>query len=420
MTLGLIDCPTGLAGNMLLAALFDLGVPPSVLHEPMAALGLAGAYRLDLEERRSRGLRGLHLTVISQEPDPPHRPWGELERRLRAAPLSAALAERVLAVFGLLAEAEAAVHGEPVERVHFHEVGALDALVDVVGVCAALEHLQLSALICAPPPAGHGSVAAAHGPLPLPAPAVLEIARLRGLPLASSEGFPPGELTTPTGAALVACCATGFGVAPAGVPRRIGVGLGSRPLDRPNLLRLTLADPFTDGGSSDAASASTAAGAAAAGGAPQLRPLLRQQAQIDDATAEDLAFLAEALRQAGAVEVFSQPVAMKKGRLGTLLTALLPPQRAEAVRQVWWQHSTSLGVREALEQRWELPRRQARVITPLGEVAVKWSQRPDGGWRAKAEAEDLAALARRHGLPLERVRRQVQQALESEAPQSPA
>ena len=151
-----------------------------------------------------------------------------------------------------------------------------------------------------------------------------------------------------------------------------------------------------------------------------IRPLLRQQAQIDDATAEDLAFLAEALRQAGAVEVFSQPAAMKKGRLGTLVTALLPPERAEALRRVWWHHSTSLGVREALEQRWELPRRQASVATPLGEVAVKWSQRPGGGWRAKAEAEDLAALARRHGLPLEQVRRQVEQAWQSEAPQSPS
>ena len=413
MTLGLLDCPTGLAGNMLLAALLDLGVPHEVVDEPLAALGLSGTYRLVLEERRSRGLRGLHLSVISQEPDPPHRPWGELEQRLRAAPLPAALAERVLAVFGLLAEAEAAVHGEPVERVHFHEVGALDALVDVVGVCAALEHLQLTDLICAPPPAGHGSVAAAHGPLPLPAPAVLEIARLRSLPLASSEGFPPGELTTPTGAALVACWATRFGAAPAAVPLRTGVGLGSRQLDRPNLLRLTLAAPFPDGGTVGLACVPAA-------GEPRIRPLLRQQAQIDDATAEDLAFLAEALRQAGAVEVFSQPAAMKKGRLGTLVTALLPPERAGALRRVWWHHSTSLGVREALEQRWELPRRQASVATPLGEVAVKWSQRPDGDWRAKAEAEDLAALARRHGLPLEQVRRQVQQALESEAPQSPS
>jgi hypothetical protein len=411
MTLGLLDCPTGLAGNMLLAALLDLGVPHAVVEEPLAALGLAGAYRLVLEERRSRGLRGLHLSVISLEPDPPHRPWGALEQRLRAAPLAPALAARVLAVFGLLAEAEAAVHGEPVERVHFHEVGALDALVDVVGVCAALEHLQLTDLICAPPPAGHGSVAAAHGPLPLPAPAVLEIARLRSLPLASSEGFPPGELTTPTGAALVACWATRFGAAPAAVPLRIGVGLGTRQLDRPNLLRLTLAAPFPG---------EETPGDETAAGEPGIRPLLRQQAQIDDATAEDLAFLAEALRQAGAVEVFSQPAAMKKGRLGTLVTALLPPERAGALRRVWWHHSTSLGVREAMEQRWELPRRQASVATPLGEVAVKWSQRPGGGWRAKAEAEDLAALARRHGLPLEQVRRQVQQALESEAPQSPS
>jgi uncharacterized protein (TIGR00299 family) protein len=404
MSLGLIDCPTGLAGNMLLAALLDAGVSEAVIHEPMAALGLAGAYRLEVEERRSRGLRGLHVAVRSLEPDPPHRPWEELRRRLAEAPLEPPLRQRVLAVFTLLAEAEAAVHGEPVERVHFHEVGALDALVDVVGVCAGLAHLQLDELVCAPPPAGHGSVAAAHGPLPLPAPAVLEIARRCAMPLASSAGFPPAELTTPTGAALVACWATSFGVAPAMVPLRCGVGLGSRGLDRPNLLRFTLAQPLAPVSADD----------------PACQPLLRQQAQIDDASAEDLAFLAEALRQAGAVEVFSQSAAMKKGRLGTLVTALLPPERAAALRQVWWHHSTSLGVREALEQRWTLPRHPATVPTPLGAVAVKWALLPGGRWRAKAEADDLAALARRHGLALEQVRAQVQQALNDQPPGPPA
>jgi uncharacterized protein (TIGR00299 family) protein len=395
MTLALLDCPTGLAGNMLLAALLDLGVPEAVVHQPLAALGLAGRYQLRLEERRSGGLRGLHVAVENRDPDPPHRPWVVLRQRLVEAPLAPPLRQRVLAVFTLLAEAEAAVHGEQVDQVHFHEVGALDALVDVVGVCAGLLHLQLEGVVCGPPPAGHGTVAAAHGPLPLPAPAVLEIARLRAMPLASSQGFPPGELTTPTGAALVACWATAYGPAPAVVPLRCGVGLGSRRLDRPNLLRLTLARAL------DSADA----------GASQ--PLLQQQAQIDDATAEDMAFLAEALRQAGAVEVFSQPIAMKKGRLGTLVTALLPPELAPELRQIWWRHSTSLGVREALEQRWTLPRHQTSLATSLGAVGIKWAQLPDGRWRAKPEADDLAALAQRHGLALDQVRQQVQTALEA-------
>ena len=355
----------------------------------------------------------------SLEPDPPHRAWGALRERIGAAALDPALRERVLAVFTLLAEAEAAVHGHAVEQVHFHEVGALDALVDVVGVCAGLLHLGVDRLICTPPPAGHGRVATAHGLLPLPAPAVLEIARARRMPLASSEGFPAGELTTPTGAALVACWATGFGVHPAAVPLAIGVGLGSRSLDRANLLRLTLAaapepaDLFTP--------AAFVALAPPQGLAEMVEPLLVQQAQIDDATAEELAFLAEALRQAGAVEVFSEAVMMKKGRIGSLVTALLDPADAEALRRVWWRHSGSLGVRETLQRRWILPRRPASVATALGPVRIKWAWLPEGRWRAKPEADDLAALAHRHGLALAELRRLVEEALVGvAAPTDPA
>ena len=294
MSLLLLDCPTGLAGNMLLAALLDLGVPEAVVHGPLADLGLAGRYRLQLETRRSGGLRGLHLAVESLEADPPHRHWGELRQQLGAAPLDPTLKERVIAVFSLLAEAEAAVHGQPVERVHFHEVGALDALVDVVGVCAGLLHLEVERLVCGIPPAGHGAGATAHGLLPLPAPAVLEIARRRGIPLGSSEGFAPGELTTPTGLALVACWADHFGAAPAAVPRRLGVGLGSRSLDRPNLLRLCLAQPLDPAGPAAATSGEEDSAPLPPGGGETHETLLEQQAQIDDASAEDLAFLAEA------------------------------------------------------------------------------------------------------------------------------
>jgi uncharacterized protein (TIGR00299 family) protein len=408
MTLALLDAPTGLAGNMLLAALLDLGLPEAEIHRPLAALGLAEAYRLEQEERRSGGLRGLHLAVVSLEPQPPHRHWGELCGQLQAAPWPVPLKQRVLEVFGLLAAAEAAVHGHSPEQVHFHEVGALDALVDVVGVCAGLLHFGVGELVCSPPPAGHGVVATAHGTLPLPAPAVLELARSRAIPLASAEGFPPGELTTPTGLALAACWATRFGQPPTHVPRQVGVGLGSRTLDRPNLLRLTLAD----GGRFDS-------GTHQHQSTPQLETVLQQQAQIDDATPEDLAFLSEELRRGGAVEVFSQSIAMKKGRAAQLLTALVPPERAEVLRAVWWQHSTSLGVREQLQSRWVLPRRSLELATPLGPVRVKQAQLPDGRWRSKAEHDDLVALARQHTLGIDQVRAMVQSALDALPPPQP-
>ena len=405
--LAVVDCPTGLAGNMLLAALFDLGLPEEVLHAPLAALELTGRYRLQLQERRSGGLRGLHLEVEPLESEPSHRHWGELRQRIAAAPLEPALREQVLAVFGLLAEAEASVHGHAPEEVHFHEVGAIDALVDVVGVCAGLRHFGVQQLVCGVPPAGHGSVQTAHGCLPLPAPAVLELARRRAVPLAASGDFPPAELTTPTGLALMAVLAERFGPAPALLPTGVGVGLGSRTLDRPNLLRLVLAEPtgWAHGGA--AASEGDPA-------APHSEPLLQQQAQLDDASAEDLAFLIEELRGAGAVEVFSQPVQMKKGRPGTLITVLAHPEQAQPLREIWWRLGSSLGVRESLQQRWVLPREIVSLDTPWGPVRIKRSRRPDGTLLCKPEMDDLVELARRHALAPAALRRIVLELLEAQ------
>jgi uncharacterized protein (DUF111 family) len=184
------------------------------------------------------------------------------------------------------------------------------------------------------------------------------------------------------------------------MPLRVGVGLGTRQLDRANLLRLTLARPLGDDGASEANEVSEV--------------LLQQQAQIDDASAEDLAYLAEALRQGGAVEVFSQPVAMKKGRTGTLLTALMPPELGPALRRVWWCHGTTLGVREQLQNRWILPRHSATLATALGPVRIKWASLPDGRRRAKAEHADLVELAGRLGRSIEEVRDEVRRALASE------
>jgi pyridinium-3,5-bisthiocarboxylic acid mononucleotide nickel chelatase len=407
MALALIDCPTGLAGNMLLAALFDLGVPPALLDPPLAALGLAGAYQLVLEERRSCGLRGLHLDVEVLEPEPGLRHWSRLRPQLEQAPLEPALRERVVRVFSLLAEAEAVVHGQPAGQVHFHELGAIDALVDVVGVCAGLLHLGVDRLVCTPPPAGHGSVCTAHGVLPVPVPAVLELARRQRIPLAAAADLPAAELTTPTGLALAACWVDHFGSHPGHVPLQVGVGLGTRQLDRPNLLRLVLAEPLSGH-------------APAERDAPRQESVLVQQAQIDDTTPEDLAVLLDVLRHAGALDVFSQPLSMKKGRSGWLVTALAPAgEVGQRLRALWWQHSTTLGVRERLEQRWVLPRRLVRLETPLGTVRLKQARLPDGRWRSKPEHDDLLALARSHGLSLDQVRASVRSLIDQQHPPVP-
>jgi uncharacterized protein (DUF111 family) len=198
----------------------------------------------------------------------------------------------------------------------------------------------------------------------------------------------------------MACWADRFGPSPGAVPLRVGVGLGTRRLDRANLLRLTLARPLEDDGASGSQEVSEV--------------LLQQQAQIDDATAEDLAYLAEALRRGGALEVFSQPVAMKKGRTGTLLTALMTPELGPALRQVWWRHGTTLGVREQWQNRWILPRQSATLATALGPVRIKWATLPDGRRRAKAEHADLVELAGRLDRSIEEVRDEVRRALASE------
>ena len=374
-----LDLPTGVAGDMLLAALLDLGVPERVIDEPLAALGLQGSYRLNCSSGSSAGLRGQQLVVELLEASPPHRHWADLKPQLQAAAWPESLKTKVLEVFQLLADAEAHVHGVAAEQVHFHEVGAIDSLVDVIGVCAGLLHLGVQSLWATPPPAGHGQVRTAHGVLPVPAPAVLEIARRCQLPLASSTGFLPGELTTPTGLALLAVWVDHWESPPAHTPDRIGVGLGQRQLDRPNLLRLALP------------------AVAAVDEPAERQTVLVQQCQIDDMDAEALAFLQEQLRAAGALDVFVQPAGMKKGRSGLLLTALALPEQAAALRVIWWEHSSSLGLRENLEQRWVLPRRAVVMDSPWGPVAAKaaWT---GSHWRCKPEADALAQLAAEQGL----------------------
>ena len=382
MTSLFVDCPTGLAGDMLLAACLDLGVPEAVIHEPLRQLGFAHAYRLKVAEASSGGLRGVRLFVEGTEAQPPHRHWRELQERINGSPLAAPLRQRVLAVFEALADAEAAVHGTNPEAVHFHEVGAIDSLVDVVGVCAALEHLQVSSLLCTPPPAGRGTVTTAHGVLPVPVPAVLELAQRHGLTLRCGMQWPEAELTTPTGLALMALQADRFGWPSVLEPVATGVGLGHRQLDRPNLLRLIQLQPAPRPASDQ----------------PQWQDLVVQEAWIDDASAEAIAWLVEQLRSGGALDVACAPIQMKKGRAGTAVTALVRADCAEVLRQIWWRESPTLGLRERHQGRWALPRRRGTLATSWGELAAKQTRRPDGQLEIKPERDALQQLADQSGL----------------------
>ncbi len=384
----LVDCPTGLAGDMLLAACLDLGVPDSVIHEPLKRLGLEGAYVLHVSEARSGGLRGLRLRVEELEADPPHRHWCDLRQQIVAADLQPSLSEKVLAVFSTLAEAEASVHGMASDQVHFHEVGAIDSLVDVVGVCAAFDHLQPHSVRCLPPPSGRGTISTAHGVLPVPAPAVLALAQRHGVMLRTGNDWPETELTTPTGLALMAVLADQFGWPAQLEPESVGIGLGHRQLDRPNLLRLIRmrsrpAVPLTQ---------------------PRWQELMVQEAWIDDASAEAIAWLSAQLRDAGAVDVACSPLQMKKGRPGTLVMALSLPDDADRLRQVWWMASPTLGLRERRQGRWVLPRRCGSLETPWGALAAKQTMKPDGSLVVKPEQDALQSLAEQEGLSPESLR----------------
>ena len=383
MTTLWVDAPTGLAGDMLLAGLLDLGIPLSAIEEPLNSLGLAGCYRIDVAEARSGGLRGKRVSVTGLEAQPPHRHWADIRQQIVEASLPTSLKDRVLAVFTALAEAESTVHGSSMESVHFHEVGAVDALVDVVGVCAALDQLNPSRIFCSPLPAGRGTVRTAHGLLPVPVPAVLELARLHQVPLQQSPHAPEGELVTPTGLALMAVWADHF-VPPARfTPAQVGVGLGHRELDRPNLVRLILETADQDSTDQELADA------------PRWQSLVVQEAWLDDATPEDLALLMERLREAGAVDVAAHPLVMKKGRCGHGVIALVEEDVAERVRQVWFNAGTSIGVRERRQGRWLLPRRSGLLDTPWGMLPAKQVKRPDGRLTVKPEADDLELMSRR-------------------------
>ena len=376
-----LDLPTGVAGDMLLAALLDLGVPQRVIDEPLAALGLQSSYRLNCSSGSSAGLRGQHLSVELLEASPPSPLGRELKPQLQQAAWPQPLKTKVLECSNCWRMPKPMSMAFPLSRCISMRWAPSIRCVDVIGVCAGLLHLGVESLWATPPPAGHGQVRTAHGVLPVPAPAVLEIARRRQLPLASSTGFPPGELTTPTGLALLAVWVNHWESPPAHRPDRVGVGLGQRVLDRPNLLRLCLPAAAVPAGDESA----------------ERQTVVVQQCQIDDMDAEALAFLQEQLRSAGALEVFAQAVAMKKGRNGLLLTALAPLEQAAELRKIWWQHSSSLGLRENLEQRWVLPRRAVQMSSPWGPVPAKaaWT---GTHWRCKPEADALARLAAEQGL----------------------
>ena len=377
-----LDAPSGLAGDMIVATLVDLGVPGRAIADALAAPPRRRVPRA-LRDARARRHRG-HGVRCPRRGDQPSRTYATVRAMLEAAALPPGVKERAQRTFRRLAEAEAKVHRSAIDDVHFHEVGAVDAICDVVGSAAALDWLG-AALVVSPLPMGRGFVRAAHGRLPLPAPATVEC--LVGL--ATYDAGIDFELVTPTGAAIVGAHATASSRWPAMAPERIGWGAGSATLaDRPNVLRAVLGAP-------------TAAHAHPGGNATHVV----LEANVDDATGELAGTWIEVLHACGAIDAWTTPIVMKKGRPAVTIAALAPVDRADAVVHALLRETTSLGVRRTEVTRTERPRRMIEVETPYGRIPVKIGEGPYGPPQAKPEFEACAAAARAHGVPVREVLR---------------
>jgi len=381
-TVAWFHCFSGIAGDMALGALIDAGADVDEVRTLLARLPVSG-WELETETVLRAGIGGTKVHVHT-EADPPHRAAAEVAAIVAAADLPDRVARRALATFRALAEAEGHLHRRPPETVHFHEVGALDAIVDVVGTCAALEVLGVDSVASSAVADGTGTVRAAHGELPVPVPAVINLlagAPTYGLPIAR-------ELTTPTGAALLAANVVEWGPMPAMTITASGFGAGTADLgDRPNLTQVVLGTRS----------------ASVAGGAGQ--PVVLLETNVDDVTGEVLAHTLGALLDAGAHDAWLTPIVMKKGRPAHTVHVLADPAAADALRAVLVTETGTLGVRGLSMQRWPQARSIEAVEVDGHVVRVKVS-----AGRAKAEHDDAAAAARALGLPLREVVRRAEAA----------
>lgn len=383
MKIGYFDCFAGAAGDMIVGALIDAGCDAAVIEKQLNTLELP-AIKLITERVERHAIVGTKVTFEVDEAHPPHRHLGTIENILRESKLPPEVIEKSVAIFRRLGQAEAKVHDQPIEKIHFHEVGATDAICDVVGSVIALRELGVEKLYCSALLFGSGVIEAAHGKIPLPAPATVEIAK--GFP---SKRIDSGsEMTTPTGAAIL-CELAEYSAGPNLAVEQIGYGAGSRdPEDRPGLLRFFFGEGETDQLSDE---------------------VVVIESNIDDTTPEAMGYLQQALMAARALDVFVTPVQMKKSRPAWLLTVISDRQRAEALMQLILRESTTAGLRYRSERRRKLRREVESVQTEYGEIRIKYLF-GDNIRKFSPEYDDLVAAAESAGVPLSRVRQAAMQA----------
>lgn len=375
-----LDLPAGLSGDMFLGCLVDAGWPIDALAATIEALRLpAGAVQVRAEQVQRGPLRATLVHVDASE-TAQHRHLSDIRALIERASLAPWVQAHAIATFTRLAMAEAKVHGEPVEHVHFHEVGALDAIVDIVGAAAGLHHLGIEQLYASGAPLGSGWVQSAHGQIPLPAPATLELLAAAQAPTRPSPG--PGELITPTGAALLAQYARFE--QPEMRLLRIGLGAGQRDPAWPNIARLWLGEALSAG------------------------PMVELSTNIDDMNPELYDAVSQRLFAAGARDVWLSPVQMKKGRPGIVLSAMAPAALENTLADLLLRESTTLGVRVHPVRRHEASREQRRIDTRYGPVQIKLKRIDGAVWGATPEYDDCLRLAAATGVPVRLVYEEAQ------------
>jgi hypothetical protein len=375
----LLEPVGGVAGDMFLAAAVDLGVEVPALEAALKTLQVPG-WRLSTSRAERHAIGGTHLDVVLDAPEEhPHRRYRDIDALIAASGLSPRAKETALRVFRAIGEVEAKIHGVTLDDIHFHEVGAVDSIVDICGAAVALELLGWPEVFTTPPPLGSGTVRIAHGTVPVPVPATLELLKDRPVRF---EGR--GELTTPTGAALLKVLAS-FDPPPELIVERIGYGVGTKDWpDRANVLRASLARRSTDTTST----------------------LTVLECNVDDASPQLLGALVQTLLDAGALDAWLTPVVMKKGRPGHLIGVLCEPSARGGLVERLLRETTTLGVRESTVRRTALERRFDAVETPWGRVQVKVGLRDGAVVNVAPEFDDCQRLAQAHRVPLKDVQQQ--------------
>jgi hypothetical protein len=378
MAIAYFDCFSGISGDMTLGALVDAGLPIEVLRSELAKLNLPG-YTITAEQVRRSGLAATKVHVVLDEQEQPARHLSEIQKIINGSALSSAVKQKSISIFQRLAEVEAKVHGTTPEKIHFHEVGAVDAIVDIVGSVIGLEHLGITEIIGSPMNVGSGTVHTSHGKLPVPAPATAEL--LKNIPIYSSSITI--ELTTPTGAAIISTLAASFGPLPQMSMSRIAYGAGNKDIPgQPNVLRLMIGEPVS---------------------AYEEDTSIVIESNIDDMNPQIYGHLIDTLMAKGAHDVYLTPIIMKKGRPAILLSVLTDKAKGTEILDTIFRETTSIGVRIQEVGRKKLSRDVREIETSYGKIRIKISKRGDEIMTITPEYEDCKKLAEEKQVPLKSV-----------------